>query len=487
MSLIKQLAGETAIYGVGNIFGRVAQFLLLAPYLTNITNRDEYGIHGIMYAYAAFLMVLFTYRMETALFRFGTKKENRNKAFSTASLAIFASTIFFSFLVCINAKNIASFLTTAEDARYVIYFALIIAFDTLAALPFAKLRLEKRAKRFVMVKLINVFITITLTVGLISLLPRLAENNFPSLQKYYDRSWLLDYVFIANLAASLVQVSFLIKEYFGIKFQFDKALFKKMFRYAFPLILVGIAGVINQLLDRILIDKFIDTESSGIYNAVAKIAILMNLFAVAFNYAAEPFFFRHAEDKKSKDVYGQVGQTFALVGSLAFLGIMLYLDIIKYLIGEKFWDGLTVVPILLLAYFFLGLYYNFSIWYKLSDKTRFGAYIAFGGAFITIALNFILLPKIGIAGSAWATISCYGFMAIAGYLLGQKYYPIHYPIPRILLYIASSIGVYFLSTLIRPFLNDQMISILLVNTVIFITYLGAIYMLEKDKLLKLIR
>jgi O-antigen/teichoic acid export membrane protein len=487
VSLIKQLAGETAIYGLGNIFGRIAQFLLLTPYLTNITNKSEYGIHGIMYAYAALLMVLFTYRMETALFRFGTKKEDKNTAFSTASIAIFLSTIIFSILFLLNAKNIAGFLTDAADARFVIYFALIIAFDTLAALPFAKLRLEKKAKRFVIVKLVNVFITIFLTVFLLSGLPKLIESGFTNFEAYYDRALLLDYVFIANLAASFVQLLLLIKEYFGIKFQFDKALFQQMFKYAFPLILVGIAGVINQLLDRILIDKFIDTESSGVYNAVAKIAILMNLFAVAFNYAAEPFFFRHAADRKSKEVYGQVGQTFALVGSLAFLGITLYLDLIRYLIGDQFWIGLKVVPILLLAYFFLGLYYNFSIWYKLSDKTKFGAYIAIGGAIITITLNLVLLPRIGIMGSAWATISCYGFMAIAGYLLGQKYYPIHYPIPRILLYILSAIAAFGLATLLRPNFNENIIYILLCNTFILLLYMIGVYFLEKNKLFKIIK
>ncbi|MEL6986464.1 MAG: oligosaccharide flippase family protein [Bacteroidota bacterium] len=480
------MAGETAIYGIGNIATRILNYLLLTPYLTVIFKNNEYGIHGIMYSFSAFLLVIFSYRMDTALFRFGVREEERQKVFGTASIAIMISTAIFLILFILNAGPIAKILTSASDTRFVIYFCIIIALDTLTILPFAKLRLENQAKRFVYIKLLNVVITIIGVLTMLSLLPKLIEKGY-ALEAYYNRAHLLDYVFLSNLIASFIVVLSLLPEYFKFKLTFDKALFKKMFRYAFPLIIVSLAAVINQLSDRLFINWLIGIDESGIYNAAVKIAILMSLFATAFNYAAEPFFFKNASKSENKDIYGQVGLAFTIVGSVVFLGILFYLDLIQYILGKDFRSGLDIVPVMLMAYLFLGLYYNFSIWYKLSDRTHIGAYIAIGGSIITILLNILLLPWLGYIGSSWASLSCFLFMCVAAYFLGQKYYPIQYPIAKIISYIVLAIAFYLFSNWIRPWAGENIYVILLMNTVLLLMYIGFVFFRERNGLIKAIR
>ena len=258
-----------------------------------------------------------------------------------------------------------------------------------------------------------------------------------------------------------------------------------MMVYTLPLVVVGIAAVINQLINIPLLKAFLpydlDTNLAkiGVYSACYKIAILMSLFIQAFNYAAEPFFFRHAKRDDSKAIYAQVGQAFAMVGSLVFLGIMSYIDVIQYFIGADFREGLYVVPILLLAFLFLGLYYNFSIWFKLTDRTRIGAYISVVGAVITISLNIILIPILEYEGSAWAALACYSFMAFASYFIGKKFYPIPYPIGRMLLYVGLAIGAYFLGENLNRMLELNFIATILMNTLILLFYVGIIFLLEK--------
>lgn len=267
-----------------------------------------------------------------------------------------------------------------------------------------------------------------------------------------------------------------------------------MMIYALPLVVVGFASVINQLINIPLMKSLLpyDThlekmQQIGIYGACYKIAILMSLFTQAFNYAAEPFFFRNANQSNAKETYAQVAQAFSLVGSLAFLGIMLYIDIIQYFIGRDFREGLEVVPILLLAFLLLGIYYNFSIWYKLTDRTKFGAYISLAGVAVTLALNFLLIPQFGYIGGAWAALACYGSMTVLSYLLGQKYFPVKYPIGKIVLYIGSAIIVYLLNNQVAFATQDSLLLRLFVNTLFLLTWVGLIYFLEKETLQKLLR
>ncbi len=496
MSLLKKLAGETAIYGISNVLSRILHYLLLTPYLTRVfdgPDKDQYGIHGLMYAFAALLMVLFTYRMETAFFRFGSKDGQLGRSFSTATISLIFSTVFFVGIAIWFAEDIAALLTRASDRRFVIWFAFIIGLDALAAVPFARLRLENRPVRFAIIKIINILINAGLVLFFLEACPRLLTGGSHWLQEIYQANRALDYVFISNLIASSVVLLLLLPQFFKIQMRFDVRLWKQMFRYAWPLILVGIAGVVNQLLDRYLLKEWLpgnvdaNLAQVGIYSGCVKLAVLMNLFTQAFNYAAEPFFFRHADKQGSRQIYAQVAQAFALVGSLVFLGIMLYIDVVKVMIAADYWEGLKVVPVLLLAYLGLGLYYNFSIWYKLTDHTLIGAFIALAGSAITLLVNYLLIPKIGYMGSAWAALACYTLMCGLSYIIGRRYYPVPYPLGRILAYVLAAVAVYMLSNYLRSFTDAAFWPTIAVNTVLLGVYVGIIYALEGSKLRAMLR
>ncbi len=492
MSLVKKLAGETAIYGVSSILSRLLNYVVLTPYLTRVFLPEEYGIVSDMYAYAALLMVLFTYRMETAFFRFASREDGISSTFSTSSISLIFTTILFVGSLLFFAQPVANFLEYPDQKDYVIWFTFIIGFDALAAIPFAKLRLENRPIRFAVVKTLNIIVNIFFIFFFLEICPYLIEKGWNRLEVIYNSENRIAYVFIANFLGSLSVMLILLPEYFKIKLTFDKVLWKKMITYSLPLVIVGIAAVINQLINIPLLKEFLpydlDTNLAkiGVFTACFKIAILMSLFIQAFNYAAEPFFFRHAQRDDSRLVYAQVGQAFAMVGSLVFLGIMSYIDIIQYFIGEDFREGLHVVPILLLAFLFLGLYYNFSIWFKLTDRTRIGAYISVVGAVITIVLNIILIPIIEYEGSAWAALACYTFMAFTSYFIGKRYYPIPYPIGKMLFYIGLAVGAYFAGESLKNMLNDNFWLIIFVNTIILIIYLAIIYFLEKRTIQKIL-
>ena len=489
MSILKKFAGETVIYGVGSILPRIL-FVALTPLLTNIFGTGEYGVHAVMYAFAALLLVFFTYGMETALFRFGSKEGQLNIAFSTAAISLLCSTILIVPLLIFFSEHIAIFLEEPDGGKFVRWFVLIVAFDALAALPFAKLRLENRPIRFASIKILNVIIQLGLIFFFLLACPYLIENGMAWLKNFYSKETRLDLVFLANLVASIIVFLFLAKDFFSFKWEFDRELWKKMLLYALPLIMVGFASVVTRQLDRIFLTKWLPynaNQLTGIYSAGVKIAVLMSLFITAFNYAAEPFFFKNSDRKDSRHIYAKLGQAFSIVGSLGFLGIMLYIDIIQILIGKDFRSGLQVVPVLLLAYFGLGLFYNFSIWYKLTDRTKIGAWISIAGASITVLINYIFIPTVGIMAPAYAALSCYIFMATVSYFIGKKYYPIDYPIGRMLMYIFTAIGVYLVSTFIRPYLDENILKILFVNTLLFLSYVGGLYLIEKNQLKELLK
>ncbi|MFK8101921.1 MAG: lipopolysaccharide biosynthesis protein [Saprospiraceae bacterium] len=494
MSLLKKLAGETAIYGISSILGRVLHFVILTVYLTRVLEDSEYGIFSEMYSYAGMLMVLFTYRMETAFFRYGSKPGELDKSFSTASISLIVSTLLFVGGIVLLAPQIAEHLLQYPDrADYVIWFALIIGFDTLAAIPFARLRLENRPIKFAVIKILNILINAGCIFFFLEGIPFLIAQGFDNWEAFYYPEHLLSYVFVSNLIASACVMLLLLPAYFKIKLQFDFSLWRTMMRYTLPLVVVGFAGIFNQLSSVPLLKSFLPgtleqkQAAMGLYSASAKIAVLMNLFIQAFNYAAEPFFFNHADRKDARQMYAQTAQAFAMVGSLVFLGILLYLDIVQLMIGENLRGGVDIVPILLLAYFFLGLYYNFSIWYKLKDQTKIGAYISITGVLITLAINFFLLPRIGYQGAAWAALACYAFMAGASYWTGRKYYPIAYPIPKITTYIVVAVLGYFASLFLRPYLQENLYLILLVNTLILSICLAIYYQLEKTVIRNLLK
>ena len=501
---IKQLAKETVIYGLSNILSRLLNFVVVARYLTEKFNDDlaEYGKHGIMYAYAALLLVVMTYGMETAFFRFGNKKENRAAAFSTAAISLIISTVFFVGILMISSRPIAGALLEESNWNFVILFAAIIGFDVISAIPFARLRLENRPLRFAFYKFLNVVVNFGAMLFFLELLPYLMQHGQAWAANFYNHEGRLTFVFLANLIASIATFLMLLPIYFGkfssIKtssevdtprpaFRFDKELWKKMIRYSLPLVVVGFAGMINQMADKYLPKLLLPAtwtydqkmEEIGIYVAVAKIAILMSLFTQAFKFAAEPFFFRHAGEGGSKKLYAQTAQAFTLVACLFFLGVLLYLDIIQYLIASNFRAGLNIVPILLMAYLFLGIYHNISIWYKLTDKTKFGAYVSLTGVVITLSLNFTLIPMFGTIGAAWSTLGCFFAMTVIVYLLGQRHFPVPYPILKMFLYVLFALAIYFISIWLRPNMEENLVQILLMNTGLMLGYLAGIGLLER--------
>ena len=486
MSLLKKFAGETVIYGLGSILPRILTFIL-AIYFTRVFDTSEYAIYGVMYSFTALLLVFFTYGMETGLFRFGSKEGQLAKVFSTVAISLFSTTIIFVGILFIFSENIAAFLGEPDGGRYVRWFSMITGLDALSALPFARLRLENRPIKFAVIKILNAVIQMGLVLFFLLICPLLIENGVAWVSSIYFEDKKLDYVFLANLVASGIVFLILFKDFFSFKWEFDQELWKKMLYYSLPLIVVGVAGAINRQLPIIFLKKWLPENAgdlTGIYAACMKIAILMSLFITAFNYAAEPFFFKNVDRNDSKHIYAQIAEAFAIVGSIVFLGIMLYMDVVGQLIGKDFREGLVVVPILLLAYFGLGLFYNFSIWYKLTDNTRIGAWISVGGAIITIVINYIFIPKIGILAPAWAALFCYTFMAAVSYFIGKKYYPIDYPIGRILAYAFVAIGIFYLSEMIRPFFGENIGQILLVNTLLMLSFLGMIYLSKPLKKLE---
>lgn len=497
MSLIKKLAGETAIYGVSSILSRLLNWIVLTPYFTRIFEPGAYGIVSDLYFWIALLLVLYTYRMETTFFRFGRQRSEMDITFSTASISLLASTFIFTAVLFAFANPVANWLQYPNHPEYVRWFIGIVALDALMALPFARLRLENRPIRFAMLKTGSILINILFVFFFLELCPLLIERGWDWLSVIYNPDNRIVYVFVANFLASGAVLLLLLPMYFKIKFGtpgekqalFDRKLWRSMMVYALPLVVAGIAGIVNSLIGIPML-RFLDSDAAaGIFAAATKLAVLMNLFTQAFNYAAEPFFFRHADRADSKDIYAQVAQAFAIIGSVVFLGIMLYLDIIQYFLGEDFREGLGVLPIMLVANLFLGLYYSMSIWFKLSDHTRIGGYIAIGGSIVTLLINYFFIPNaaVGYYAPAWAALACYGSMLVACYLLGQRYFPIDYPVGRMAIYLVLAVGLYGLSewTRVNWLTND--LARFAFNTVLFVIYLAVLFRMERSFFRQILR
>lgn len=492
MSKIKQLGKETLYYGMGHILSKVLNYFVSASYLTFIFNSEEgqYGIYGLMYSFAAMLMVLFTYGMETGFFRFASKQKDHAKAFGTAASSLLITTPIFALILIFFSRDLAGFLTQADDYLYVVFFIIIISLDALSAIPFANLRIENRPLRFMGIKIINVLINIVFLVFFLNIAPFFQKHSTGEIWSWYNESYRLHYVFIANLIASLITFGILLSVYFKFKLRIDKALYKKMILYALPLVLVGIMGTFNQLADRYLIKEWVSGSTDykelqlGLYHGASRLAVLVILFNQAFKFAAEPFFFKHAENKGNPKIYADVAKYFTIGGSIFFLGTVLYMDILQYIIGSNFRKGLYIVPVLMPAYLMMGIYYNFATWYKIKDKTNIGAIIATIGAIITISMNYFLLPQAGIIGAAWSALVCFTTMSILAYVIGKKYYPIPYPIFKMGAYILLAVGLFQVSEWLRPFLDGNLLLILGINTILFFIYLGVAFYVDGKNLLK---
>lgn len=437
-----------------------------------------------MYSYVTFFNVLLTYGMETAFFRFSQKSDNPNQVYSTALMSLISTSVFFALLFSVASQPIANLIHIPEHPEFVIYFTLIISLDAISAIPFAYLRQHNKALKFAVVKNINIFTNILLNLYFLMLCPWV-QKEYGTLLPMYSGEIHIGYVFISNLFASVITLPLLSKELFAIRnASFNKTLWKEMLVYALPLMVVGFAGMINEALDRIIISYSYDDaqkglEATGIYGANYKLSILMSLFIQAFRYAAEPFFFSHAKTDDKRTIYATVMNYFVLVCLALFLFVMLYIDVFKHFISSNYWEGLHVVPILLIANLFLGIYFNLSIWYKLSDQTNKGAVISLVGAAITIVANIVLVPAYGYTGSAWATLICYVSMVVICYVVGLKYYPIPYQVGRFLGYLVLALGVYAMSLWLKPFLSQNDFYQYSVNALFLLGFAAIAFLFER--------
>lgn len=455
--MLKKLASQTAIYGLSSIFGRFLNYLLV-PLYTYYFTAAEYGVVSEFYAYAGFFSVFLLCGFETGYFRF-RDKENvlHDKTYSTALIFIILLNISVFLLFIAFNNYIIQTLHYEKHAHYVFYFALILLFDAIAAIPFAKLRAENKAFKFAIIKIIEILLTVGLSLFFIVLCPKLSALNLTWLSYFYRPEIGVGYIFIANLIASGFKFLLLTPQLKTLRYGFDKTLFKQILNYSAPLVVIGFAGIINEMLDRVLLKQFLPYDAQtnlaqlGIYSACYKLSILMSLFIQAFRFAAEPFFFNYAKNADAKIVYARVLNFFVIFCVFIFLFVTLFLDFFKYFVGSEFRTGLKVVPILLLANLFLGIYVNLSIWYKLTDKTGMGAMVSLCGAGLTILLNVLWIPQFGYTGSAYATLICYIFMTCVSYILGQKFYPVDYDLKKLVFYPSLGLSLYFIFCFIMPF------------------------------------
>tara|TARA_B100002052_G_scaffold47528_2_gene40477 strand:+ start:12682 stop:14091 length:1410 start_codon:yes stop_codon:yes gene_type:complete len=460
---LKKLAEQTVVYGLSSVIGRLLNYLLV-PLYTRFFAPEDYGVVTELYAYVAFLVILLTYGLETAFFRFSKAEKNTAKAYSTALVSLIVTSCVFVFLALVSSESIANYMGAGIKQIYIQYFAVIVSLDAVSSITFAKLRQDEKAFRFATVKLFGVLVNIALNV------------YFILFKELLD----IEYIFISNLISSIVTIFLLFPQMIISKISFDKTLWKKMMAYGLPLLIAGLAGMTNETIDRILLKHLLPIEDSvyqlGIYGALYKLSIIMILFIQTFRFAAEPFFFDQHNSGNDRSIYSDVMKYFVVVMGVIFLAVIIFYEFIIGFLGPAYRDhpdGFEIVSILLIANLFLGVLYNLSIWYKLTEKTIFGAYISIFGAIITVVLNFSLIPKIGILGSAWATLMCYFSMTILSYFLGKKYFPIPYQTSRIVFYLGVILALYFV--IVNFDLNTAINTLFLLGFVIFV------YVFEKNK------
>ena len=450
MKPLRKLASQTAVYGLSSIVGRFLNYLLV-PLYTYTFPADAYGVVSEFYAYAGFFAVLLVLGLETGYFRF-RKKEGvpAGAAYPAALMVVSLANLLFIGLIVTYRQPLADLLRYPDHAEYLVWFGLILALDAISALPFARLRAEDRAWRFAGIKVGEIMVAIGLNLLFLLGLPEIAALWPESeLARLYDPAIGVGYIFLANLIASGFKMLLLIPQFRGFRLRDGFPVLRPMLAYSLPMVIIGFAGVINEMLDRAIL-KFLlpyDLKENlrilGVYGACYKLSILMTLFVQAFRYAGEPFFFAYAGRADARKAYAMVLRFFVIFCVFIFLLVTLFLDVFQYFVGADYREGLDVVPILLMANLFLGIYVNLSIWYKLTDRTGMGAWVSTIAALITIGLNFWWIPLIGYRGAAWAHLACYGGMAMASWLLGRHYYPVPYPVWRILFYLIFGVGLYF--------------------------------------------
>jgi O-antigen/teichoic acid export membrane protein len=444
VSLLKKLAGQTALYGLSSMVGRALNFLLV-PFYTAVLLVGEFGVFTELYAYVAFLNVVYLFGMETTYFRFANKdKLKEPEVYQSIQSFIFVLTLFISGSLILFSQPIASLLHYSDKSIYIVWLALIMGIDAIVAIPFARLRQENKAGYFAFAKLANIGLNIGLNLFFLLLCKGIYERNYlqeylPLVKTFYHPSRDIEYIFISNMIANAFMIPLLWKHFVVYRFRWNMETLKPLLVYAYPLMFMGLAGMVNEVLDRILLKPFLPEgfypgltkeEVLGIYGGCYKLSMFMTLAIQSFRYAADPFFFSKAADKNAPQVFARVMNWFIVFCCFMFLIISVYSELIGELLLRKdlFKTGLSVVPVLLLANLFLGIYYNLSIWYKLTDRTYWGTWISIGGAIFTITGNIVLIPVLGYMGAAYTTLLCYFLMALVSYIAGHKYFPVPYDI-----------------------------------------------------------
>lgn len=488
MAGIKSLAKDTAVYGLSSIIGRFLNWCLV-PLYTQMFPPGEYGEVIYIYTLVALALIVLTYGMETGFFRFANHEKYKDpmEVYSTALISLSVTSITFIALVAIFLSPISLTFHCANHESYIMMMAIAVALDAFTALPFSYLRYAKRPMRFAGLRLINIGANIALNLFFILICPWLWKQAPGWIAWFYDPDFGIGYIFLANLITSALNLLLLLPELKGFKWKFNPALWREMIGYSAPLLVLGLAGIMNQNIYSILMpllypDKANAMTQVGIYGANYKIGIVMVMFIQAFRFAYEPFIFARAKDRGEDKLqsYRDAMKWFVISAMVIFLGMMFYLDILRHFIASDYFSGLKVVPIVMIAELFFGISFNLSLWYKLTDRTAWGMWLSLFGLAMTIGLNVLLVPHYGYMGCAWAAFGCYGSMMAASYILGRIYYPINYNLPKLSFYFISAIALWFFSEIIaieaKPWIN------MLVRTPLLLAYIYMALRMEKVQL-----
>lgn len=479
MASIKSLAKDTAYYGLSSIVGRFLNWCLV-PLYTRMFPEAEYGIVTYIYSIVALVLIMLIYGMETGFFRFTNhdRYDNPMEVYTTTLISLGASSTIFFIAVLAFLQPISDALGCGSNPSYISIMAAAVALDAFTAIPFSYLRYRHQALRFAVLKSINIALNIGFALFFILICPWLWEEAPGTIAWFYDPDFGIGYIFLANLIASAAMPLLLLPELRGFKWQFNGKLWREMLKYSFPLLILGIAGIMNQNLDKILLPELIADKSEawaqlGIYGANYKIAIIMVMFLQAFRFAYEPFIFAQNRQRggDKNQAFRDAMKYFVIFAMTIFLGVMFYLDIIKYFIPPKYFSGLKVVPIVMIAEFFFGVFFNLSLWYKLTDRTIWGTWFSLLGFAVTLTLNILLVPRMGYMGCAYAALGCYGTMMLASYFVGRAKHPIGYDVPSLLIYFFSALALYAVSIFVTTsmeWLNMIIRTLLLVLYVIFV-------------------
>lgn len=463
---------------MGIVLPRLLNYLLLTPFYTRIFQPGEYGIITELYAYVVFLLVVLTYGMETGFFRYASNSENKNEVYTSIISSVFVTSALFVFIIFLFIRPITGILGYSEYPQFIRWLAIIVALDAFTAIPFARIRLENKPTKYALIRIVEVVVNIGLNWFFLFYCER--NEGSKVVQWIYNPEIGVGYVLISNLVATILKTLLLASEIgAAVKGKFSPALLRVIFRYSFPLLIAGLAGTVNEALDRVLLKHLLDDTLNpmaqlGIYGANFKIAVLMTLYVQMFKYAAEPFFFTKSTESNAKKLYADVMKFFVIPGLMIFLGVMLYIDVFKLFIGTDFREGVGIVPVILMANLIMGIFFNLSIWYKLTNKTMIGALLVTTGALITILINALFIPKYGYIASAWGHLICYTVMVVISYLFSRKHYFVAYDIKRIAIYFGVVLFFFFIDRILASmefrYLNLLKPLMLLFSAAIF--YIG---------------